>query len=194
MILATACVWLCGCSAEPVHVGTVVETANLEARFGDSAPTVPVRCTDGSVKTLREATGPTYVVAFVPAADPSGCGIDPQLAQLADDLIQFSVAVVQVTQLGQNAPLAALHPGRCPPPIRNRMLLLDPEGLGWRAFGSPDAGTVMVVSNRGDIVRTSTMEDMQSVYYGARDAAAQYQRDQQALLFGWQVYFNNGWN
>jgi hypothetical protein len=145
------------------------------------------------VTTLSQASGPTYVVAFVPAADPSGCGMDPQLAQLADDLRRFSVSVVQVTQLGQNHPLAAVQPERCPPPINNRMLLLDPEGIGWRAFGSPDAGTLMVVDNRGNIVRTGTMDDLMSIYFGARDAASQYAQDQQQFMFGWTWWFSNAW-
>jgi hypothetical protein len=193
-LLAVALLSFCGCSADPVHVGTIVSTADLDPRWNDSAPTVPIRCSDGHVMTLREASGPTYVVAFVPAADPSGCGIDPQLAQLSDDLLKFSVTVVQVTQLGQDHPLAGLQPERCPPPIRNRMLLLDPQGIGWRAFGRPEAGTLMVVNNRGDIVQIGTMDDLVSIFHGARDAASQFQQDQQQLLFGWTSWFNNGWN
>ena len=112
-LLALACLACCGCSADPVHVGTVVSTTDLDPRWNDAAPTLPVRVSDGHVTTLSQASGPTYVVAFVPAADPSGCGMDPQLAQLADDLRRFSVSVVQVTQLGQNHPLAAVQPERC---------------------------------------------------------------------------------
>ena len=191
--LAAVCLAFCGCSADPIHVGTVVTTEDLDPRWNDAAPTIPVRLSDGHVVLLSQASGPTYVVAFVPAADPSGCGIDPQLAQLADDLLRFSVSVVQVTQLGQNHPLAAVQPDRCPPPIKNRMLLLDPEGIGWRAFGSPDAGTLMVVDNRGNIVRTGTMDDLISIYFGARDAASQYAQDQQQFMFGWTEWFSNGW-
>lgn len=193
-LLALSCLATAGCQGPP-KVAVAVATPEPIVHSGTSAPTVSIRGADGSATTLQAAAQPVYVVAFVHAVDSSGCGFDPALAQLADDLEPYSISVVQITQLGEDHPLAWRQPGRCPPPVKNRMLLLDPDGVAWRAFGSPEAGTLMVVDDHGQITRTGTMGDIMPVYFGARDTAINYERIQGYLRFDWPgVRYTEGWD
>lgn len=180
-LLTLVCLVVAGCETPP-KVAVAIATPQLTAQSGAYAPTVPIRGTDGRMTTLQAAANSVYVVAFVPAGDSSGCGIDPRVSKLANKLWADSVSVIQITEPGSTGTLNATGPIPCSPP-QNGMLVLDPDRVAWSAFGSPPLGTVLLIDPNGKIVEVSDLDNTDNIYWCATGAAQENRHTQEYLIF-----------
>lgn len=147
-----------GCQ-KPTHTGVVV--GSREHWVGSApwiAPDLRVRRPDGSRTRLDTIGGAFYVVAFVepPGTDP--CYIHPAVRRVADELYLDCIPVVQITLPTEACPLSAEARAGCPPPSENLVRLFDPDRAAWRAFGQPEAETMLLIdcSPLAPVIDTAT--------------------------------------
>ncbi len=98
----------------------------------------------GREKRVGKIGGPFYALGFVTAAQGTPA-VDPVLAELARDVGLDDIMVIQLSipasekQAPQPAEVKEVEQPA------NLVLLRDPDGLAWRAYGQPEPGTVWVV-------------------------------------------------
>jgi hypothetical protein len=184
-LLTLVCLVAAGCD-NPPKVAVAIATPQLTSQSGTFAPTVPIRGSDGRITTLQAAANEVYVVAFVPAADSSGCGIDPRVSKLANRLWDDSVSVIQLTEPGSTGSLAVTGPVPCLPP-RNGILVLDPDRIAWSAFGSPPLGTVLLIDPHGEIIGEGDLDHTDSIRWCATGASLENRHTQEYLIFTGQT-------
>jgi hypothetical protein len=166
---------LAGCA--PVS-GVITGTSG--SRVGSMPPDIQFVSADGWSSSFDWARCPIAIVAFTSPEGSACCRLDPQMANLADQLADLPVTVAQVS-LPQGE-----RPGsqECPE-IRHvrksgMIFLYDAERIAWNAYGQPNPGALFLIGQDGHILMTGSLEDAEPILQETRRLGQEEQKQRQA--------------
>lgn len=148
---------LAGCT--DAQTGTVAGPCGV--MWQNRAPNIPFYAPDGRQTSLDDVRLDVTIVAFV-AVPASECFTpNPRLKSLAQDVryVNLPVSVVQISS--PDTPLPTSGPASTPPTkidCKYMVILADPNGYAWKAFGDPKPGDLFLMDWNNQIVERATLD------------------------------------
>ena len=141
---------------------------------GSSGPVVGTKASDfqyvsaeGAQATFDKVRYPVAVLAFTSAPGATCCWLEPRVAGLSEQMHDLPVTVAQVSLPTGKCPHGKGCTEACNLHKFGLMSLCDADGIVWKAYGKPEAGTVVLIGKDNMIVQTGMLADL-----NARDLEA----------------------
>lgn len=167
-ILTLALLVFSGCQqTAPEPVAGVVGYAK-DLPIGTYSPRVAFTSAEGKQTTLRKASEPISIIAFVSSTGQVCCRIDPSLAEMAE---KFKDELITVVQISLPTSDCSHGPGCvevCNLFDRHLVLLCDQDKVAWRAYGQPKPNTVFLINEENEVVAVESIADLKEVEVKAK--------------------------
>ena len=133
-------------------------------RVGLEVPDVKFTNSEGKTRSLQPASGWMSLVGFVESKGKECCLLSPVLIEAASRYWNKPVRVIQVSLPTTDCPHGAGCVETCHVQSLHLMALCDSARVAYKAFGSPEDGTVLAIDGDGRITAIATVDKVQDLY------------------------------
>ncbi len=159
-LLACALITMLAGCADP-QTGTVAGPCGV--MWKNHVPNIPFYGPDGRQASLDDVRLEVTIVGFVTPPASECFTPNPVLKSLAENVryINLPVSVVQISR--PTSPTPTSGPASTPPnklDCKYMVILADPDGFAWKAFGDPKPGDVYLMDWNNQIVLRATLDKL----------------------------------
>jgi hypothetical protein len=156
LTILTVTIFSIGC--KPVPRAGVVEWQG--PHVGASARDIPFTATDGTQTTFHEVRAPIALIAFVSPPGDMCCWLSPQLLNLTNRFENLPVSVAQISMPQSPCPHGPGCVEMCRLGETKLFSFCDSDGIAWKAYGEPKAGTVILIDQSDKVVATGSLDNL----------------------------------